>query len=113
MKGSAVVVPEGDAVTEGSLTKEEIEAVIRANLAQIKACYERNLQGNRQLSGRVQSAFIIGTDGRVTESSIAQSTLGNKGTENCIREAILRWKFPLPRGGGVVNVKYPFVLQPR
>jgi TonB family protein len=113
MKGSSVVVPEQDAVTEGSLTKEEIEAVIRANLAQIKACYERNLQGNRQLSGRVQSAFVINADGRVTTSSVSQSTLASPATESCIAEAIKRWKFPQPRGGGVVNVKYPFVLQPR
>jgi outer membrane biosynthesis protein TonB/pSer/pThr/pTyr-binding forkhead associated (FHA) protein len=113
LKGSAVVVPDGDVVTEGSLTKEEIEAVIRANLAQIKWCYEKNLQGNRQLSGRVVSAFVIGTNGRVTSSDIAQSTLNSSGTESCIRDAVSRWKFPLPRGGGVVNVKYPFVLQPR
>lgn len=113
LKGSSVVVPEADAVTEGSLTKEEIEAVIRANLAQIKWCYEKNLQGNRQLSGRVLSDFVIGTNGRVTSSNIAQSTLGSPSTEKCISDAVSRWKFPLPRGGGVVTVKYPFVLQPR
>jgi outer membrane biosynthesis protein TonB/pSer/pThr/pTyr-binding forkhead associated (FHA) protein len=113
LQGSSVVVPEGDAVTEGNLTKEEIEAVIRANLAQIKACYERNLQGNRNLQGRVLSAFVIGTDGRVISSKVAQSTLGSRGTEDCIAGAVRRWKFPIPRGGGVVNVRYPFVLQPR
>jgi TonB family protein len=113
LRGSAVVIPEADAVTEGSLTKEEIEAVIRANLAQIKWCYEKNLQGNRQLSGRVVSAFVINTSGRVTSSEVSQSTLGSPSTENCIKDAVSRWKFPLPRGGGVVNVKYPFVLQPR
>lgn len=113
ISASAVVVPEGDPAIEGSLTKEEIEAVIRANLAQIKACYERFLQGKRDLGGRVMTHFTIGTNGRVTASSIASSDLGSPGCDNCIQTAIARWKFPLPRGGGVVTVKYPFVFSSR
>lgn len=113
ISASAVVVPEGDPTVEGSLTKEEIEAVIRANLAQIKACYERFLQGKRDLGGRVLSSFTIGTNGRVTQSSIVSSDLGSPGCETCISGAISRWKFPIPRGGGVVQVKYPFVFSAR
>lgn len=113
IKASAVVVPEGDPAVEGSLTKEEIEAVIRANLAQIKACYERFLQGNRNLAGRVTTNFVIGGDGRVNSATIANSDLGSPGAEGCMAGAIRRWKFPLPRGGGVVSVKYPFVFNSR
>ncbi|MCA2958730.1 MAG: AgmX/PglI C-terminal domain-containing protein [Silvanigrellales bacterium] len=113
IKASAVVVPEGDPAVEGSLTKEEIEAVIRANLAQIKACYERFLQGNRNLAGRVTTNFVIGGDGRVNSANIASSDLGSPGAEGCMAGAIRRWKFPLPRGGGVVSVKYPFVFNSR
>ena len=107
---TAVVVPEGDPSVEGQLTKEEIEAVIRANLAQIKACYERFLQGNRNLAGRVSTKFVIGTNGRVNAASVASSDLGSPGAESCMIGAIRRWKFPLPRGGGVVQVTYPFVF---
>jgi TonB family protein len=108
-----VVVPQGDPAIEGALTKEEIEAVIKQNLAQIKACYERNLQGNRGLAGRVKTAFVIQPDGRVKSASIVSSDLSSTATEACITQAIRRWKFPLPRGGGVVNVNYPFVFAPR
>ena len=113
LAATSVVVPEGDPAIEGSLSKEEIEAVIRANLAQIKACYERFLQGNRDLAGRVTTNFVIGGDGRVTTAGIASSDLGSPGAESCITGAIRRWKFPLPRGGGVVQVKYPFVFNSR
>lgn len=113
IQATSVDIPEGDPVVEGSLTREEIEAVIRANLAQIKACYERNLQGNRGLQGRVLSKFSIGTDGRVDSSGIESSTLNHRPTESCIAEAIKRWKFPIPRGNGVVHVRYPFILNPR
>src|SRR5690606_1888334 len=88
IKATAVDIPEGDPVVEGSLTREEIEAVIRANLAQIKACYERNLQGNRGLQGRVLSKFTIGTTGGVTSSTIGETSLNHRPTESCIANAI-------------------------
>lgn len=113
IKAQAVAVPEGDPAVEGGLTKEEIEAVIRANLAQIKACYERNLQGNRELAGRVKTNFSISPSGHVTAASIDSSTLGSPATESCIIGAIKRWKFPLPRNNSAVQVRYPFVLSSR
>ncbi len=113
IKAQAVVIPQGDPAIEGALTKEEIEAVIKQNLAQIKACYERNLQGNRKLAGRVKTSFVIKGNGRVRSASIVSSDLNNRATESCITSVIRRWKFPLPRGGGIVNVNYPFVFAPR
>jgi TonB family protein len=108
----SVSAPAGDSVLEGNLSKEEIEAVIRANLAKIKACYERRLQAKRGLQGRVMSKFVISPDGRVSTASISQSDLGDGPTETCIASEIKRWKFPLPRGGGQVSVTYPFVFTP-
>lgn len=113
IEAQAVVVPQGDPAIEGALTKEEIDAVIKQNLAQIRACYERNLQGNRGLAGRVKVAFVIVSTGRVSSADIVSSDLGNAATEGCIKDVIRRWKFPLPRGGGIVNVNYPFVFTPR
>lgn len=113
IKAQAVVVPESDPAVDGGLTREEIEAVIRANLAQIKACYERNLQGDRGLAGRVKVDFTVSPNGQVAAASIAQSTLGSPATENCITGAIRRWKFPLPRNNSRVQVSYPFVFSSR
>lgn len=108
----SVSAPSGDSVLEGNLSKEEIEAVIRANLAKIKACYMKRLQAKRDLQGRVVSKFVISPDGRVASASIAQSEIGDGPTESCIANEIKRWKFPLPRGGGQVSVTYPFILTP-
>lgn len=108
----SVSAPAADSVLEGSLSREEIEAVIRANLAKIKACYERSLQANRGLAGRVMTNFTIQQNGRVATSRIVNSDLGNRTAENCIAGEIRRWKFPLPRGGGQVKVTYPFVFTP-
>ncbi len=109
----SVSAPAGDSVLEGNLSKGEIEAVIRANLAKIKACYERRLQAKRDLGGRVTTRFIIASNGRVTSANVEASDLGDGPTESCIANEIKRWQFPLPRGGGQVTVKYPFVFSPR
>lgn len=108
----SVSAPAADSVLEGSLSRQEIEAVIRANLAKIKACYERNLQAKRGLAGRVMTGFTIQQNGRVSTSRIVSSDLRHGPTESCITTEIRRWKFPLPRGGGQVKVSYPFVFTP-
>ena len=41
-----------------------------------------------------------------TESNLAVSSVGQ-----CISNAVRRWQFPTPEGGGVVTVNYPFTLQ--
>ncbi|MEN9528567.1 MAG: hypothetical protein RI932_440 [Pseudomonadota bacterium] len=108
----SVDAPAGDSVLEGNLSREEIEAVVKANLQKIKACYERQLQAKRGMAGRVKTKFVISPAGRVTSANIVSSELGDRPTENCIANEIRRWKFPLPRGGGEVNVSYPFDFRP-
>jgi Ca-activated chloride channel family protein len=41
---------------------------------------------------------------------VASSTLGDASVENCIAQAVRRWRFPQPGGGGIVIVTYPFQL---
>lgn len=95
---------------EGQLSKEEVEGVIRSNLPQIKACYDRALQTNPNLKGRVMTSFEIGANGKVSRSEIANSTLNHPPTEQCVAQSIKQWRFPIPRGGGNVRVTYPFTL---
>jgi hypothetical protein len=34
--------------------------------------------------------------------------MGNLRVENCVVQAVRRWEFPKPLGGGIVIVSYPF-----
>ena len=43
-------------------------------------------------------------------TAVASSTLGDPQVENCIAQAVRRWTFPQPEGGGIVIVTYPFML---
>lgn len=96
----------------GSLSKKAIKRVIRRHAAAIRNCYERELRIQPKLAGKVTVRFTIGADGRVISAMAAKSTLGNKNVENCIVARVKRWKFPKPKGGGIVNINYPFVLRP-
>lgn len=107
-----VEVPPGDPVVAGGLTTQEVQAVIRANLNQIRHCYEQLLQRSPNANGKIKVNFVIGSDGRVTSSNIASDTVGDAVMAGCVTGKIVRWKFPTPRGGQNVNVNYPFVFNP-
>ncbi len=93
------------------LDRSAIDEVIRRNLGQVRFCYEQALQGTPSLSGRVAMGFVIGGNGLVKTADVENSTMANKGVEDCISMRLKTWKFPLPQGGVDVKVTYPFVLR--
>ncbi|MCB9531630.1 MAG: TonB family protein [Myxococcales bacterium] len=101
-----------DVAIEGQLDRELIARVIREHRREVRACYEAELQSNPELQGLVKVAFVIAADGQVAGARISESTLGNDAVGQCIANRVRRWRFPEPRGGGTVNVNYPFVLTP-
>jgi outer membrane biosynthesis protein TonB len=107
-----VELPAEDPVVSGGLTNQEISAVIRANLNQIRHCYEQLLQRSPSAQGKLTTGFVIGTDGSVTSSEIKAGTLADSVMQGCVTSRIARWKFPKPRGGQPVTVTYPFVFTP-
>ena len=64
------------------------------------------------MSGRVTVQFTIGASGQVLASVLQNSTVASARVESCIVQAVRRWEFPKPLGGGLVIVSYPFVLAP-
>lgn len=107
-----IAFADGDADVMGGLEKSEVEAVIAENINQIRFCYNQGLRTNPSMQGKVVSQFTISAQGRVSESRVAQSTLASSDVESCMSQRIQSWSFPKPRGGGVVSVRYPFLLKP-
>jgi len=106
-----VKIASGSPVVMGSLDKEIIRRIIRENIAQIRYCYERELARSPDLYGKVVAKFIIAATGRVSNSSLAQTTMNNAAMEGCIISKVRGWRFPKPKGGGIVIVNYPFVFK--
>jgi TolA-binding protein len=98
----------GDPIILGALDKSLIDAVIKRHRNQIRYCYRRQLTRNPNLAGKITFEFVIAKDGTVSKASIKDSSMGDGTVEQCITERVLRMKFPAPKGGGVINVTYPF-----
>lgn len=102
----------GRAEVRGSLSREIIQRVIRRHRNEVRYCYERSLQQNPTLQGRVVIRFTISATGAVTTATPTDVGAGLEDTASCIARATRRWAFPTPAGGGIVIVTYPFVLTP-
>jgi TonB family protein len=100
----------GAIAVRGGLDREIIRRVIRQHKNEIRYCYQKELQSQEDLAGRVVVKFAITETGAVISSMIVESSLGNSSVESCIAQAARRWLFPKPHGGGLVQVNYPFVF---
>jgi hypothetical protein len=111
-KGTTKIVP-GKITYEGGLSREEIQRVISRVMSQIKYCYEKELNKDPNLEGKLVMFWIISGTGDVQTTQTAQNTFGGASgpaIDQCVSRIIQRLKFPNPKGGGIVNVTYPFVF---
>lgn len=99
-------------IVQGGLAKEVIARIVNRHQNEIKYCYEKELTKDPNLGGKVAIMWIIDATGAVNTASVAQSTMGNANVENCMLQRVRRWKFPQPKGGGIVQVTYPWILKP-
>ena len=95
----------------GALDKAIIRRVINKNRQAIKYCYDKELQKKKDLHGKIVVTFVISPTGSVVKSTIRESTMKNASVEKCIAGRVRRFKFPAPKGGGIVEVSYPFIFK--
>lgn len=109
-KSTTRIIP-GKTTVVGGLDKDVIAKIIRRHQNEIKYCYESELQKDQSLAGRVMVAWMIDPAGGVADANVTESTMGNATVEQCMLSKIRRWRFPEPKGGGVVNVTFPWVFK--
>ncbi len=97
-------------VVGDGLPRDVVMAVIRRHQSEIKHCYERELQQNAKLSGKIAVTWTIDASGSIADAVVAESGVDNANVEACMLERIRRWKFPEPKGGGVVVITFPWVF---
>lgn len=108
---SPVSLPlDDEATVEGGLDRDQIIAVINKNKGQIIYCYEKGLQAQPSIGGRVAVDFTIGPSGRITTAKVSQSSLKSQFVESCMLAKMKTWQFPKPVGKVNVDVLYPFEL---
>ncbi len=102
---------EDESEVEGGLDKELIAQYIKSKLGQIRYCYERQLSATPDLYGKVEIRFEIAKTGQVDKQKINETSLKNNSVEGCILSKVSSWKFPEPKNGTRVVVKYPFMFK--
>lgn len=102
-----------ETLVNGRLPPETIQRVVRQNMGRFRYCYERALEGNPSLQGRVVTHFVIGRDGAVAFATgeSEETSLPDPGVVSCIARAFGALSFPQPEGG-TVTVVYPLTLTP-
>lgn len=105
----APAVRMGTATAVGDLDKNLIKRYIRQQTARVRYCYEKQLQTNPTLGGKVTVKFTIGADGKVVD--VTATGMNNPALESCVADVIRSIRFPATNSGKVV-ISYPFVFQP-
>jgi hypothetical protein len=109
-KETSVGISPSSGTSDGSLTKEQIYKVVASHAAAIQFCFEKELQRFPHLSGKVTLSWRVELDGRVSNAAVANSSLGNPGTEGCMVRQLKTWVFPKPQGT-VAQVTFPFLFK--
>jgi hypothetical protein len=89
--------PSGDL---GGLTSAEILKVVRSRKNAIENCYNRELQRQKGLGGKVVLTWRINLAGTVEAARVRSTTVRNGRVEDCMVRQIQGMRFPQPRPGG-------------
>jgi TonB family protein len=110
-KGRATEVVPGRTVIRGCLSQEIVGRVVSRHNAQVKFCYDKELQKKSDLAGKIVAAFTIGASGDVLDSRVAESTMGDANVEQCVMRVVSHMKFPQCEGGGTAEITYPWLFK--
>jgi hypothetical protein len=96
---------------DGPLDPSLVSKEVRARIGAIKACYERALKRNPNLSGKVLIRWTITAAGTASDVEIEKDGMGDAEVSSCMKGLVGRWRFVAPSGGSV-EVVYPFIFEP-
>ena len=90
--------------------KADIKRVMGGRSGAFKFCYERELQSNPDLAGKVVIRFNIDLSGDPKAIAIASSSLNNSAVHDCLKANVQKLTFNKP-DGGVCSVQWPIVFK--
>ncbi len=74
------------------LGEPEVARVIQARAGVMRACYQKELNRDPSLAGRLDVSMVIGADGSV-QNAMAGGSMGN-GVSTCVQTQLRRLRFP-------------------
>jgi len=108
-KKNATVIPGGaEESFEGTIDKDAIRRVVLENMRQIKACYDRALNKDPALHGKIVMSWVLNDKGRVTSANVSSTTMNSSEVEQCMISRLKTWQFPATPKGQEADITYPF-----
>ncbi len=105
-----IMVHPGKGTVEGALDNALVRQIMHKRLRAFRYCYERALQKNPDLTGRVDTSFTITAAGRTADVTAVGM---HQEVSDCVRRLLLRMRYPKPEAGGTTSVTYPFLFTTR
>jgi hypothetical protein len=94
----------GTPKVSGALDRAVVERLVRSHLPQLRACYERALAADPEMTGTVTVTFLAAPDGRVTTTNVVGSGVA-PSVSACVALVVQALPFP---AGQPLSVSYPF-----
>jgi len=98
----------------GRIDPAAVRQVVRAGAPHFMLCYADGLKKKRDLSGRVETKFVIDETGHVisAEDVTRSNVLPDDAVRACILGKFRNLEFPPPNPSGKVTITYPLLLEP-
>lgn len=87
-----------------------VSRTINKHLSSIRYCYQKQLNRDPSLYGKVTVQFTINGEGLVSVALVKATTMKSAEVESCVVGIVKHIAFPEPKGGGIVQVSYPFLF---
>lgn len=98
---------------DGSDTRSTaaLMAVVHRYAGGIKYCYDRCLETNPEVRGRMVLVITVAPNGTVAKVQVASETVKNEALSGCVLGQVKAWKFPASTGPAV-SFRCPLVFTP-
>lgn len=94
----------------GGMSEEKVDAAFKKVLGSLESCLNRGTERVEFLGGSVSFFLQVDANGKVDESYLEHSTLGDRETEKCMLSAVRGRTWPKPVGGmhGLARKSFDF-----
>ena len=96
----------------GTIPQQKIQDTLEPKMPTFQRCFFQGAEVVSFIGGHIKLYFRVGLDGHVEWVHPRGSSIGHRGTEQCIVAAAQRTKFPKPRGGGPAEFVWGFEIEP-
>lgn len=112
MAGCGGIQARPDAVVGEMPSKGPVGRTMKANAEKFAACGRDSVTIQTGSPQKLQLNFIVDAEGRVQKPEIVNMSAPDPDLYDCVRRALKRIQFPLPKDGKSQKVTYPLVLKP-